>query len=140
MTYCTPQDLIDRFGEDELLQLTDRDALGTLDHEVIERAIADAGAEIDSHLGGRYQLPLHPVPRILTTYAADIARYRLYDEQATDQVQRRYDDARKFLQAASKGDVTLGIDANGGQATPQSGAEMQSGGRAWGRDQGNGFL
>ena len=139
MSYCTPQDLIDRFGEDELTQLTDRDALGTLDHAVIERAIDDATAEIDSYLGGRYQLPLNPVPRILTTYAADIARYRLYDEAAPDQVQRRYDDAQKFLRAAAKGEITLGIDAKGGKATPQSGAEMTSGGRAWSRD-GNGFL
>ena len=41
----TRQDLIDRFGEDELVLLTDREGRGVINDEVLNRAIEDAEAE-----------------------------------------------------------------------------------------------
>lgn len=115
MSYSTTQTLIDRFGEQELIQLTDRDNSGQLDHSVIERANDDATGEIDGFLGGRYALPLDPAPRIIVVYAADIARYRLYDEGAPDQVQTRYDHAIKMLTLIADGKVSLGATPGGDQ-------------------------
>ena len=44
MSYCTRQNLIDRFGEPELIQLTDLDNLGVIDDTVLNQAISDADA------------------------------------------------------------------------------------------------
>lgn len=120
MPYATPQDMIDRFEEREMIQLTDRHDTGSIDSTVLAKALADADAEIDGHLMGRYTLPLASVPIVLTRYACDIARYFLYDNHATEQVSKRYDDARRFLVAIGKGDISLGLDS-AQQKTPVGG-------------------
>ncbi|WP_438454699.1 gp436 family protein [Vreelandella venusta] len=128
MPYCTQADLIERFGEDELLAIA-RDETGTaIDAAVVERACDDASGEIDGYVSAAgYPVPLSPVPRIVTAYACDIARYRLYDEHATDQVQKRYDDAVKFLKSVSRGEVRLGISS--GAASSSAGSVQMNSGR-----------
>ncbi|BCB62816.1 hypothetical protein HaloA020_35170 [Halomonas sp. A020] len=127
MPYCTKADLIERFGEDELLSLA-HDQDGTMDDAVIDRACDDASGEIDGYVSAAgYRVPLSPVPRIVTAYACDIARYRLYDEHATDQVQKRYDDAVKFLRSVSRGEVKLGIST--GPASSSAGSVQMNPGR-----------
>ncbi|MDX1464121.1 MAG: DUF1320 domain-containing protein [Halomonas sp.] len=126
MPYITLQDLIDRFGQDELLQLAADDTGQAIDQGEIDLAIADAGGEIDGRVAaGGYAVPLDPVPSIVQAYACDIARYRLYDERATDQVTKRYEDAIKFLRAVAKGEVKLGIGSEAGGESAGS-AEFQS--------------
>ena len=135
MSYITQQQLIDRFGEPELIQLTDRaGSVGAIVTTVLDGAIADADGTIDAHLAGRYLPPLASVPRSLQRIAADLVRYHLYDSAAPDDIRIRYDDALKFLRAAASGAIHLGVDALGLPATPAAGAEMQSGGRTFGRD------
>jgi len=102
--------MIDRFGEQELIELTDRDQLGVIDATVMAKALADADAEINAYLVARYTLPLAGTPPILTKFAADVARYQLYDTKATEQVKARYDDAVKFFKMLSSGAVSLGLD------------------------------
>lgn len=111
MTYATPQDMIDRFGEEELIQLTDRLDSGVLDDAVLDRALADAAAVIDGHLVGRYadQMPLVAVPPILVGYHADLARELLYVDAVPEAVTRRADLARRFLEQVAKGDILLGV-------------------------------
>ncbi|MGE0671966.1 MAG: gp436 family protein [Methylibium sp.] len=112
MSYAVKQDLIERFKEAELAQLTDPENAATeIDDTTLDRALVDADAEIDGYLGGRYRLPLATVPRLLTNIACDIARYRLYDDRATEQVTTRYKDAVRLLEKIQKGDVSLGLDA-----------------------------
>jgi|CEGE01.1.fsa_nt_gi phage gp36-like protein len=109
MPYITLTDLTQRFGEDEILSLTDTGS-GEIGTELIDRSIEDACGEINGYVAaGGYAVPLTPVPSIIKAYACDIARYRLYDESALEQVSKRYDDAIKFLRAVAKGDVLLGI-------------------------------
>ena len=57
MAYCTTDNLIDRYGADELLRLTDRDNNGFIDEQAVSAAIEDASDLIDGYLGGRYTLP-----------------------------------------------------------------------------------
>lgn len=121
MTYATRQDLIDRFGEDELIGLTSRHGALAIDEDVLSRALVDADAEINGYLAGRYSLPLEHVPTILPRLAADIARYRLQEDRVTEAVATRYKDAVAFLRAVAKGEVLLGLDADGQQA-PSAGA------------------
>lgn len=121
MPYTTQAALIDRFGNEELLQLADRDGDGVIDAAVVDQAILDADAEIDGYLGaGGYTVPLDPVPLVIASLAADIARYRLYDDLATDTVRTRYEDARRMLEAISAGRVSLGAgDATGSAGSPE---------------------
>ncbi|MCE5420258.1 MAG: DUF1320 domain-containing protein [Acidithiobacillus sp.] len=111
MAYCTLADLIERYGEAELIQRADRDNDGSPDAAVVNRAIADASAEIDGYLATRYQLPLPTIPVILARIAGDMARYFLWQEQASEEVRRRYEDARRLLEAISSGKVSLGLPA-----------------------------
>lgn len=107
MTYATQADLSERFGETELAQLTDRHYGASIEASVLDRALADADAEIDGYLASRYALPLASVPTALVRVAADIARYRLYDDRVTDAVRNRYQEAVSYLKAISAGGVVI---------------------------------
>lgn len=106
--YATLANLIERFGELELTQLTDAATPGLIDEAVVARALADAEAVVDGHLGGRYTLPLATVPPVLTGAVCDLARARLYKDALPPVVEKRADDAMKFLTLLGQGKITLG--------------------------------
>jgi len=138
MTYCTQQNLIDRFAEDELIQLTDRDNVGVIDTDVLDLAISDASAEIDSYLAA-YPLPLAIIPVGLTRIACNIARFYLYDDNAPEHIEKLYGNSIDYLKSVAQGKISLGVDSAGQQAVASENAVMQSGGRVFSRDD-NGFL
>lgn len=138
MAYLTASDLLTRFSEEEIAQLSDRGtprlvtadllaaAVGGADMSawsqadaeavgkaitLIEQVIADAQSAIDGYLAGRYGTPLPTPPAVVTRLACDIARYYLYDDHATETVQKRYDAAIAFFRDVSAGKVTLGPEA-----------------------------
>jgi len=110
--YCTQAQMIERFGEPLLVQLTDRDGAGIVDSAVIDAAIADASAEIDMYLAARYELPLSTVPLTLTRLACILAR----DVLATDsdmhdeRWSKQADEAHRLLREIAGGKVSLGVD------------------------------
>lgn len=112
MPYATAADLIDRFGECEVRQLSDRDGTGLVDAAVLALAILHAGDEIDAYLGGRYSLPLASVPRLLVGVCCDIVRYRLCgtEVQETEPARNRFKDAIRLLESVRDGKLTLGLD------------------------------
>ena len=92
--YATEADMVKRFANDiEELKLMHADAAAS-----INEALQDAAEEINGYIGGRYPLPLPNVPSNLNRMACDIARYRLYYQQPTEEVRNRYKDAIKFLE------------------------------------------
>jgi len=111
MPYATSQDLIDRYGEPELIQLADRDGDGGWEVAVVDRTLADTDAEIDAALAARYPLPLATVPALLVGLACDIARYRLHVDGVPDHVRDAAANARKILAALAAGTMTLGLPA-----------------------------
>ncbi len=114
MAYCTLQDLLDRFGADELGAVAP-DGDGGIDPAKVERACADAAGEIDGYVSGAgLTVPLANPPRVVTGFAADIARYRLHDDHASEIVARRYDEAVRFLRAVAAGQVRLGATTASG--------------------------
>lgn len=103
MAYITEQQLIDRFGERELIALTDFDNVGQLDSDTLNRAIAAAGAEIDGYLADRYSLPVSSNPERLVDIAADLVRCRLYTHDAPDYVTEACKVARRWLEGVAAG-------------------------------------
>lgn len=141
MAYVTQQDMVKRFGEQELVELTDRDGTaGAIVPGVLAEAIADAESEIDAYLASRYSLPLTDPPAALTRVAADIARYRLYDEHATDAVTDRYKAAVDFLKSIAKGTVSFGPGDDGTPPESEATIAIESDGHVWDRDKSNGFI
>lgn len=123
MPYTTQQNLIARFGAAEIIQLTDRpdradpQNAGSIDVSVLNQAIADADAEINSYLTA-YPLPLAVVPANLLRIACDVTRYYLYDDQMPEPVLKRYKDAIDWLKLVAAGKVSLPPDALGNVPTP----------------------
>lgn len=134
MSYCTKQGLIDRYGEQEIIQLTDRGGLGVIDETVLNQAIGDADGEINGWLAGRYDLPLASVPPMLVRNACDLTRYYLYGNAVPDVVGQRYKDVITFLTQLGKGSVTLGLDTANTEITEPGLPEMQSSGSVFSRD------
>lgn len=99
-------DLIDRFGERELANLTDRENYAVIDETIINHAIADATSEINSYLNptgliadGVY---IGTPPKALVIKACDIARYYLYENGTPEIVEVRYKQAIDWLKLVSK--------------------------------------
>lgn len=133
--YATEADMLVRFSRTELVQLTNRDRGATaLDSLVLDRALTDADAEIDARLAPRYSLPLASVPWMLTNLACDLARWRLYDDRATEQVTKRRDEALKVLEQIRKGQLSLGLDAEADQTPPVEGPTATPTQRVFSRD------
>ena len=132
MAYCTRVDLEARFGTEVLADLE----YGKPD--AVDEAIADAASLIDSYIAARYALPLEIIPPVLTRTARDLVRYSL-DNDPTEAVSKRRDDAIKFLEALTHGRATLGVPA---AAEPQGSgiAEVHSDGRVFGRRNSKGFI
>lgn len=115
--YCTPQDLIDRFGQNEVAQLAPS-LLGQVDTARVQRACNDAGDMVDGYLRPRHTLPLSAVPTILVKLSAAIARFELHlggDRQPTDQVRQDRDQAIAFLKDVAAGKADLGITNTGAE-------------------------
>lgn len=142
MSYATAQDMIDEFGEREVIALTDRDNLGYIDNDLLARKLADAAALIDAHLVGRYALPLVGVFPLLRRYACDIARYLLSGADVTEveTVRNRYKDAVKFLESVRDGDIKLGADSAGQAATEPSRISVVGSDRVFTRDSLSDFM
>ncbi|TIY05322.1 MAG: DUF1320 domain-containing protein [Mesorhizobium sp.] len=111
MTYAVKQDLVDRFGATELIQLTDRTNVppSMIDDVVVGRALADADGVVDGYIGKQYKLPLSVVPPVLVKIAADLARYYLHGEAADKDsiVSRNFAAAIAWLKDVSKGLILI---------------------------------
>lgn len=133
--YATIDDLIARFDapdNPELTQLTGRTGENGPDLERLDTALMEASGEMDIAIGSRHQLPLDGLGESetahLTQRCCDIARYRLWADQASEEVRRRYDDARDFL--ARIGDGRLRLGRTSGEAATLARATITSTTRA----------
>lgn len=126
MAYLTKPDFEARFGADELLALTDRDGLGVVGDAVFAQAALDAQAEVDVYLAARYALPLASVPAVLVQLCADIARYRLWADRASEEVRKRYEDVLRLLRQIASGAVALGVASSAvAQGQPHAAAPQR---------------
>lgn len=110
MAYITATDYAERFTQRELQQL-----LGTAGGSLkLDAAVADASETVDSYLaaipGRAFTLPLIVPPAKVKGVTADIARYELWAQNASEEVQRRYTEAIAYLKDLVAGRAQLIVD------------------------------
>ncbi len=113
MVYATKQDMLDRYDEYKLVELTDRaePATGEINDAVLVKFLADASEIINSYISARHKLPLAPVPGVLVSHACIIAFYKLHRGHYAEETRTDYLDTIRFLENISKGLIQL--DAGG---------------------------
>ncbi|MBM9400377.1 DUF1320 domain-containing protein [Gluconacetobacter azotocaptans] len=112
MAYAVVQDLIDRFGEDELIAVTTQrgQPRETIDVARVGQAIGEASDLIDSYLRRRYTLPLTNPSANIVRVCCVIARYDLNatsDVTPTEQMGNDRKMAIAWLGDIASGKVTL---------------------------------
>ncbi len=127
MAYATIGQFVEAFGQVEAVELTNLDDLEivVVRDEILERALNDASAEMDSYFW-RYTLPFGSLPQPLIGCCLDIARHRLDRVREREDVRARYEDWRKWLELVAKGTIRLGVDAAQTAVTPQADTEVWS--------------
>ena len=137
--YATLDDLKKQLPEDVLMALTDDGGSGVIDTAVTDAALETAEVEIDGYLGGRYTLPLSPLPEVIIKVAVDIAIYNLYARRQgpPEHWQKRYDNTIRFLVKIAGGQISLGV---GDPVAPAAAEAMvTSSARIFSRDSLKGF-
>ncbi len=116
MAYVTKQDMVERFGELDIVRLTDRESRPpkVIVDAVLDRAITDAVGVAEGYVRKAYALPLASIPAALSRAVADIAFYYLHGRASGDKdspVAVGYRDALAWLRDVSAGKVTLDTGA-----------------------------
>lgn len=113
MAYCTLAELYNQISLSDLIALTDDTGTDGPNTTVIAKAIADADAEINAYLCGKYSVPLSPVPPIINKISVDLAIYHLTGRRnmtVPEDRKTRHDDGISFLKDVQKG--IAAIDAS----------------------------
>lgn len=123
MIYVAAQDLIEAYGEQLVAQLADRQQpfLGQIDtaaRAVIDRALADASAEVDGYVLPRWPLGFDAPPTLLAMCCRQIAWLLLHRDRPTEDARDAADDARRILRDVAAGKVTLPGARNGAPQSP----------------------
>lgn len=137
--YATKQDMIDRFGEEQMVEVTDRASppSGEIDDSVLDAALNDASATIDSYIARRYKLPLASVPAVLKGRCMTIAWYNLQRGHHTEELRADYTDAIEFLRQLSTGAALLDVEGTE-PVSAHAQARAISSGRTFSRKKGKG--
>lgn len=142
MSYTTASQMLIRFGATEMAQVATPDDAAVIDvgllrltvaggdrsgHDPalvevadealtrIDLAIGEAESRINAYLAARYPLPLDPemvATGCLPGFCADMARYLLHDDKATEAVTQRHATAVRWLQDVAAGKARLGANAD----------------------------
>ena len=132
MVYAQPSDMIARYPNRDLVQLTNEDPTETaVNQDVLAQALADASAEIDGYLESRFRLPLSDAPAVLTRLACDIAMYRMQALRPLHdlaEARKRYEDALAMLVRVADGTLTLGLSQDNQEPAAAAGSVLTDAG------------
>jgi phage gp36-like protein len=115
MAYATVTDMISRFGAEELIRISTpagQDMDGVV-NQVVDAALEDASALMDSYIRRRYQTPLDVPPPEIVACCCNMGRFNLATgdgKTCSDEVKARNDRAERWLHAIAKGDVRLDLE------------------------------
>ncbi|MFA6701025.1 MAG: DUF1320 domain-containing protein [Thiomicrospira sp.] len=90
MNYANQTDLVNRFGEAELVHLTDDGRTGQIDTVKVESALGDATDLIDSYIGAIVTKEVALTQPIYKNLACNIARFFLHTKNVPETVEHRY--------------------------------------------------
>lgn len=110
MPYAQTSDLLSRLAPELIQSVADDNGDGAADDTILEAALDDASAEIDAVLGGRYAVPVAPIPDLLLRLAIDLAIYFLFIRRrssVTAEHLARAREARSQLAALGAGELIL---------------------------------
>ena len=113
MAYCIQSDIEKRLTADILIEMTDDDAIGVVDTDNLDAAIADADEEIDAYLSIRYSLPFETVPLMVKRMSADLTVCMLYGRRDHLEIPKswadRCDAHRRMLDRLARGELRLDV-------------------------------
>ena len=116
MSYGTVQDMVEAFGEAEMIRLSTSEGqpLSGINMGRVENALANASDLIDSHLRRRYGCPLAVTPPAINRACLVLARYDISfsgDTEPSEQVRLARKEAVEWLGRLNSGSVSLeGVD------------------------------
>lgn len=161
MAYLTAEELLARFGAEEIAQVADRgtprdvsaellalavggdELVGWAESDVaavtaavarIKTCLDDAESAIDGYLSSRYAIPLATVPLIVKRLTADVTRYYLHGDSASDPVLKAYEQAMGLCRDIAQGKISFGADVINSPKTTGGAVEVVSGTRLWSRE------
>jgi len=113
MAYAGLDDMVERYGEAELIRLTAPE--GQLDSTVIDlprlaTALADASDRIDSYIGRRYGVPLASPPGSIRAACCTLARYALATAGGSvpsEAAKAERDETTSWLKRIGEGEAVL---------------------------------
>ena len=106
--YITSNEMIELFGQQELLDAFEVDSSEELAASSINKYIESATAIIDAHISVRYETPLsEPIPSIVKRIAAAIVRYDYHNFDTRERVEGAYREALRFLRYLRDGKIDL---------------------------------
>lgn len=116
MSYCTLSDLENQISESALIDITyeitgEEGEVPAIDEDIINAAIADADAEIDAYLYGKYTVPIDPVPTIIAKISVDFTIYRLSGRRGLpvpEDRKQQYENGVRLLKDIQRGIATIG--------------------------------
>ena len=111
MAYVDEAGYAQRYTQRELDQVLATNGDASL---AFVRAVDDASETVDSYLaaipGRTFALPLTVPPARIVGVTADLARYELWAQRASEEVRNRRDQAIDYLKDLVKGDAVLIVD------------------------------
>lgn len=124
--YCAKDDLVERFGEKELAQLTDEATAAVISDVEVAAACNEASSQIDMYVGRRYPVPLASPDAVVKKWAVALARLALWGERAgpDSSVRADADAVLKVLKDIAKGDAILPGAAAASPAATATAAAM----------------
>lgn len=141
MAYCDLNDILGQMDEADVIRHTDDADTGSVNMDPVNKAIAGADALINGHISARYNVPLSPVPEIITSLAVDIAIYKISSRRggAPEDVRKKFEDAIKFLDKVSAGKAFIPGAASAPTATSNDAVQITSDPRLFTRSTMRGF-
>lgn len=111
MVYATQSDMVTKYGEQQMIQLTDRDDVGSteINEAVLAAELEEATAIINGYVAKRYRVPVSPVPTVLANACKVIAYFSLHRGRHSEQTRQSYEDVLRTLASISNGSFVLDI-------------------------------
>lgn len=136
MAYCTLDDILGSLDEADLIAYTDDDDAGTVDEGRVDQAVEMAGVMIDAYIGGRYLVPLDPVPDLVKRLAVDLAVFEICSRRSDppDNREQKRQQAVRLLEKIGAGSAVIPGASSAPSASGSNPVQISSSDRVFTRD------